>query len=234
MVEFFGNYQPTIDSVQIGFWDPDYLDGSPEERVFRQIQTDTLFFGWIGGDPSGSGYEKWVDRGDTLYIDDWSINASENTLTKYYRFVIRAFGHDDPRDPGGPETGVLQWGYSIDDLEGYDYPYTDEDVIMFDFPPNYFEYDVVVSITVPLEEDVIKGDSLVVDPPVFFGDQEISIVGGDIDAADIYLQGIRGISPVYDGCTLITPGDWIIQQYRLASVARRDTVVTPCFFKMVW
>lgn len=240
-VNFFGNFPPTIDSLQIGFWDPDILEGPTQERVFRQIQTDTLYFGWIGGSPAGSGFEERVDRGDTLYIDDVSVDASSGTMTKYYRFVVRAFGHDDPRDPTGPDAGIKSWMYSIDDLGGGDYPYEMEREWIFDSPTwdpeqttyDVFEHEVSIAITIPLDIEIIKGDSLVQNPPEFFGDQAVTLTGKDLNDSDIFYEAIRGISPVYDSCELVSPGDWIQQTYSLFSVTRTGDISAQYYFKMV-
>lgn len=240
-VNFFGNFPPTIDSLQVGFWDPDILEGPTQERVFRQILTDTLYFGWIGGSPGGSGYEVRVDRGDTLYIDSVSIDTSNGTLTKYYRFVVRAFGHDDPRDPTGPETGVKSWMYYVDDLDGGEYPYEKEGEWIFDSPTwdpeqviyNMFEHEVCIAITIPLDVQIIKSDEFVQNPPEYFGDQSITLIGKDMSEKDLFIEGIRGISPIYDGCELISPGDWIQMQYRLFWVTRTGDLTAQYYFKMV-
>jgi hypothetical protein len=240
-VSFYGNFPPAIDSLEIGFWDPGFLESPGQERVFRRIETDTLYFGWIGGSPSGSGFEKGVDRGDTLYLDDWVYDPGRGTLTKFYRFVIRGVGHDDPRDPGGSGTGIKGWQYFIYDKDGGDYSYQREGDWIFDSPTwdpgviveNLFEHEVVVSFTMPFEDKYVKGDTLVRNPPAFFGDQEVSLIGNDIGDTDIFMEGIRGISPEFDGCVQVSPGAWIEMQYRLTNFARRDTINVPCYFKMV-
>ncbi|MBN1164297.1 MAG: hypothetical protein JXB45_06945 [Candidatus Krumholzibacteriota bacterium] len=239
-VSFCGNFPPVIDTLQIGFWDPDILTGTGQ-RVFREIETDTLFFGWIGGSPGGSGLEKRVDRGDTLYINDWIYNTGSSTLTKYYRFVIRGEGHDDSRDPAWTGTGIKGWQYFIDDQDGGNYLYQYEGEWRYDSPiwdpesavPNLFECEITVKFTIPFDQNIIKGDSLVRYPPDFFGEQVVTLRGGDIGIDEIFYEGIRATSPEIEDCVMIKPGEWVLLLRNVTNYSRKAEKSIPVYFRMV-
>ena len=90
---------------------------------------------------------------------------------------------------------------------------------------------MVVRLTVPI---VNAGDSIVNDPPKFFGEQVLQIIGGDIKDTEEFDEGIRGITPEFDSEGNVIPGwNWIESTYKLATYARRDTLVTRFYIKLV-
>jgi hypothetical protein len=208
-VRFVGNFPPTIDEVRYGF----YL----------------LFTGQIIESPDDTIRVQWGLPFDPTAAFPFNtvFDPVAHTITNYYRLYILADGHDDPRDP--PGSGIKGWQFFIDDPE-FDYPYKKEGEWIFAYETNHMVQELVLRITAPDDADV---DSLVNNPPLFMGEQLLELRCNDISDKEIFYEGIRGITPAFDGCDVI-PGDyWITQEYRLASFAYTDTLVTRFYLKLV-
>ncbi|MCK4237295.1 MAG: hypothetical protein KAX38_09275, partial [Candidatus Krumholzibacteria bacterium] len=223
VISFVGNYPPSVDSIRIGFWEPDTLKNYGV-KFFQEIPNDTLYIGW-----RGLVNEIKLNRGDTCYIDTVKIDMVRRKITKYYKFVLRGFGHDDYRDP--PGSGVKGWQFFIDS-DGGNYNFKKEGDWLFEYAKNFMEHELFIKITVPFEQALT--DSVVNDPPAYFGDQQLSVTGIDIKDVEIFKEGIRGISPEFEGDSLTSPGDWVLLDYRLSNYARSDTLRSMFYIKMVY
>ena len=96
------------------------------------------------------------------------------------------------------------------------------------------EQELLLKITAPSDEfGNVDADSLLANPPLYLGDQFLELRGKDISDREIFYEGIRGVTPKFDGCDVV-PGDyWITQEYRLASVAYTDTLFSRFYIKLV-
>jgi hypothetical protein len=227
VVSFWGNFAPRIDSVRTGFWDRQGLP--PVARVFHFTRNDTIVVGWNGS--------PFAARGDTLspYETLPAGSVPDRTLTKSFRFTIRAGGHDDRRDPVG--SGIKGWRYRITDPE-QDLAYSKENEWIFNGPRNVLNQECSFSITVPFPSSPAANahitDSLVHNPPRFLGAQTIEVVGKDDKESENFWEGIRGISPAFDADGNVLPGDnWIQNEYYLSTYARRDTRIIRVYLKLV-
>ncbi|UCF06361.1 MAG: hypothetical protein JSV33_04840 [bacterium] len=227
-VRFVGNYHPTVDDVKIGFWDPTQFR-QMGRKVFREIEGDTLYIGWRG-------LTIKEERGDTCSLDTFITNLDTETISKYFRFVLLGSGHDDERDPIDPEpSGVKGWQYhmtAIDNPPERQFTMRKERDWLFDFETNAMVHEIPIVFNVPFAHAL--SDSIVNDPPFYFGAQLLEVVGIDIRDNEIFEEGIRGISPQFRGDTLYAPGGWIKLDYQLANYARRDTFRTNLYIKMVF
>lgn len=212
VVAFVGNYFPTIDSASVGIDDPD----TPFED-FLPIKNDTLYIGW--------NTYPGLNRGDTL--STYRIDVTSTHVSRYYRWEVRCGGHDHPLDP--PGSGLKSWIYNVYAAE--DYPYDGEGEWDFLSPLNEYTATMIVRLRVPIAQ---AGDSIVNDPPAFFGDQLLEVVAGDIRDTDEFDEGIRGITPEFDGDGNVIPGwNWIESTYKIAVYARFDTLRTRYYIKLV-
>lgn len=226
-IRFVGNFPPTVDEVKLGFWDPTEIKVNGR-KVFREIETDTMYFGWRG-------LTIKEERGDTCSIDTFITNQATGTISKYFRLVLVGTGHDDSREPIDPEpSGIKGWRYYMTGLDDPDKQITmrKEGDWLFDFETNLMMHEIPIKFTVPFSEAL--SDSIVKDPPYYFGNQLVEVVGSDIRDNEIFLEGIRAISPRFQGDSLIAPGQWIELEYRLANFARADTFRANFYLKMVF
>lgn len=214
VVSFVGNFSPAIDSVVVGFFDQ-------VSHVFREPRQDTLIIGWTG--------VPLASRGDTINPYAITFDPGVNTVTKSYRFIVRAGGHDDRRDP--PGSGIKGWTYSITDFEE-EYPYYEEGEWQFDEPLNTIDQELVFKITVPYAQALT--DSIVKNSPAFLGAQVVGMIGMDISDTEIFREGIRGITPRFDPNGNPIPGNyWIENEYYLAAYAKTATMAVPIYLKLV-
>ena len=227
VVSFSGNFPPRIDSVRTGFWDRQGLPSTV--RVFHYTMNDTIVVGWNG--------TPYAARGDTLspYETKPNGNVPDRTITKSFRFTIRAGGHDDRRDKVG--SGIKGWRYTITDPD-QDLAYSGENDWIFSNPLSVFNQECSFSITVPFPGTAAAiahiTDSLVNNPPAFLGAQTIKVEGKDHRESEDFWEGIRGISPEFDANGNVLPGDnWISNKYYLSVYARRDTKLIKVYLKFV-
>jgi len=225
VVHFMGNFSPRVDSVRTGFWDRP--GQAPSLRVFHYTTNDTIVVGWNGN--------QVVARGDTLCPYETKLlgAAGNQTLTKSFRFTIRAGGHDDPRDPRG--SGIKGWKYTVTDPD-QDLTYSREGEWMFNKPLNVLDHECSFSISVPYTPAGIAHttDSLLNNPPAFLGAQTIAVSGMDERDTENFFEGIRGISPEFDENGNVKAGNnWITNEYFFANYARRDTKRVQLYLKFV-
>lgn len=215
-VRFVGNFPPTIDSVSYWY---SFIFAYPP---IKKSLDDTLRVQWD--------YLPNLDLNASIAFDS-AFDPIARTKSKYYRLYIYGYGHDDGRDP--PGSGVKGWQFFIDDPDE-NYPYKKEGEWLFDHETNYMEQEIILKITAPTDElGKVDVDSLINNPPLFLGEQFLELRAKDISDKEIFDEGIRGITPKFDGCDVI-PGDyWITQEYRLASVARSDTLIARFYLKLV-
>jgi hypothetical protein len=228
VISFIGNFPPRIDSVRVGFYDRQGLPAG--SRVFHTVTNDTIVIGWGG--------TAFAARGDTLCpagVPSIVGTPPDRTITQSFKFTIRAGGHDDRRDPIG--SGIKGWRYYVTNPV-QDYTYYKEGEWQFDKPLNVIEQDCTFNITIPYPAELASYkhvvDSLVANPPRYLGAQTFEISGLDINDKEVFLEGIRGISPEYDADGNVIPkNDWIQNEYYFANYARRDTRRGPLYLKLV-
>lgn len=220
VVTFNGNFPPRIDSVRVGFVDQRFGN-------FRAAKMDTLCIGWTG--------LPFSSRGDTLCPYNITVITAAGLLTKSFKFVIRARGHDDRRDPAG--SGIKGWRYYVTDPED-DRLYYKEGEWQFDRALNELDQEIQFSITVPWKrtpgEIAAQTDSILANPPLFLGQQAYTVIGGDVRDTETFFEGIRGISPKFDSQGNVIPANnWITNEYYFANYARRDTYRGGVYLKLV-
>ncbi len=232
IISFVGNFPPRIDSLKTGFWERQGLVPPPPNRIFYWTKNETMVIGWNAS--------QVVARGDTLC--PYAVKVSpENrgTITRSYRYTIRAGGCDDRRDP--PRSGIKGWKYGVFDPED-DRTYYKEGEWQFDKPLNLLEQDIAFDITAPYWKGIPEAaaynvrvaDSLVANPPLFLGRQTITVSGLDYRDTQSFKEGIRGVSPEFDADGNVLPGNnWIENEYYFANYARRDTRQISLFLKLV-
>lgn len=219
-VRFVGNFPPKLDSVKVGFVDQTTL-------LFVPAVNDTIYIGW-----------KCLPRRSCAggKLAPYDIKVSGTLMTKYFKFVIVAGGHDDRRDP--PSSGIKAWRYNVTDPE-LDLTYSKEGEWINDRPVNTLLQECVFSITVPYRADTaylntVQPDSLVANPPLFLGEQTIAVSGKDINNQETFQEGIRGISPKYDAEGNVIPANnWITNEYYLATYARSDSFRGRVYLKLI-
>jgi hypothetical protein len=233
VVSFVGNFPPRIDSVKTGFWTKQGYTTPPLDRRFVWTVNDTIVIGWNSS--------QFTARGDTL-CPYALVNAPENrgSRTRSYRFIIRAGGHDDRRDP--PRSGIKGWRFAVFDPDE-DRSYYKEGEWQFDKPLNMFEQDITFDITAANWKTSVPGyaaynaavaDSLIANPPLFLGQQLITVGGLDYRDTQSFKEGIRGESPEFDADGNVIPGNhWIENEYYFANYARRDTRQIRLYLKLV-
>ena len=193
-VSFYGNYPPRIDNIQ---WKIDQIPAVPG-LILRDVPGDTLFVGTIvtlPNDDTLSAYSKVVDE------ENQQIRLS-------YRFYLTAGGEDDWRDP--PGSAIKGWKYSLDGPA--DYYYRNENEWIYGDEPDTLYQELEFRITYPAID--LGGGNWVIDidnvtEPDFFGPQVFSLKAKDIRDTERFTEGIRGVSPVYAGDSLVTPGSWV-------------------------
>ena len=220
IVTFTGNFPPRIDSVRVGFVDQRFGN-------FHVATMDTLRIGWTG--------LPFSSRGDTLCPYNITVITAAGLLTKSFKFVIRARGHDDRRDPAG--AGIKGWRYYVSDPEE-DRLYYKEGEWQFDRALNELDQEIQFSITVPWKrtagEIAAQTDSILANPPLFLGQQSYTVIGGDVRDTETFFEGIRGISPKFDSEGNVIPANnWITNEYYFANYARRDTYRGGVYLKLV-
>ncbi len=233
VVSFVGNFPPQIDSVKTGY---NIRQTPAGPYIFTWTENDTIVIGWNATQVAA--------RGDTLC--PYNVRATTDTLgtiTRSYRYYIRSGGHDDRRDP--PRSGIKGWKYGVFDPND-DHPYYKEGEWQFDKPLNTFEQEITFDITVPFWKSLGRYipvaaahnaatiDSLIANPPAFFGQQTITVSGLDYKDTQSFMEGLRGESPEFDENGNVIPGNhWIVNEYYFANYARRDTRQIPLYLKLV-
>jgi hypothetical protein len=214
-VKFVANFPPKIDSIKVG-----YLDAFEN---FIALSDDTLRLFWGVGVPSHP--EAIAPYEVTL------PNPVDLTVTAYYRFYIKATGHDHWKDP--PGSGIKAWLYRMYDPD-YDYAYKNEGEWLFDQPLNTMLLPLVIRIKSDAALYYLYPDSVVNNPPPFMGEQELSVMGKDISDSEITRMCIRAITPAFDENGDVISGNYLIcQNYRLATVARFHALNKNFYMKLM-
>jgi hypothetical protein len=220
VVSFVGNFKPTIDSVRVGFIDQ-------KTYQFRPTRHDTLVIGW------GIRSVPYTSRGDTLNPDSIWVDPVTRNVTKRYRFVVRSGGHDDHRDP--PGSGIKGWKYWVLHPTA-DYPYYKEGEWIFKKPLTLNTLQQELSFTITVGWTAARTDSVVNNPPAFFGGQQVRVLGIDIEDTETTKEGVRCVTPEFDATGHVIPcGEdcWCVNNYTLAAYARSDTMTIPVYLKLV-
>jgi phage terminase large subunit-like protein len=209
-VVFYGNFPPTIETLEVGRLDP-------FTQQFTPSSNDTIYLQWLGFPPHPEGI--------TAYNQTQDITAL--TLTKYYRIYIKSVGFDDYRDP--PGSGIKGWLYKIYDPD-YNYAYRKEGEWIFDMPVNELLQPLSIKITMPIFWSV---DSVLANVPPYLGEQSLELLANDISDSEITTLGIRGLSPDIEDCNILPGFYWITQNYRLSSVAKTDFATKGFYIKFI-
>ena len=231
VVSFVGNFPPRIDSVMTGFYTRQGVSPPPPDRRFVWTTNDTMVIGWNSSQVAA--------RGDTLC--PYAIKVSpelRGTITRSYRYTIRAGGHDDRRDP--QRSGIKGWKYGVFDSDD-DRTYYKEGEWQFDKSLNVFDQDIAFDIIAPFWRSVpgfaaynaAVADSLVANPPLFLGQQLITVSGLDYKDTQSFKEGIRGETSIDENGQVIPGNHWIETEYFFANYARRDMRQIPLYLKLV-
>ncbi|HSG28613.1 MAG TPA: hypothetical protein VLA34_09050, partial [Candidatus Krumholzibacterium sp.] len=199
-VRFFGSYKPTVDEVRIG------IDGNlfTPELDFVPLTSDTLFVNIA---------TPLISMGDTLNAFQRTPNDEAGTFECFFKYYLYCTGHDDMREP--PGSGIRSWMFSIDN-EVSDYYYRNEDEWISDQPTNLLIQECVFRITIPYDPDYAypwPDNEAVNNPPAWFGEQDLKIIGKDIKATDTFDEGMRCTSPQFsetDPCEMLQLGTWCL------------------------
>jgi hypothetical protein len=238
VVSFVGNFPPRIDSVRTGFYIRQGAPPSNGSHRFIRTTSDEIVIGW-NGTPTTA-------RGDTLcpYSIRTSAGDTLGTITRSFRYTIRAGGHDDYRDP--PGSGIKGWKYGVFDPDEDRTYYKEGEWQFFDKAHiDTFSQDVSFDLTIPYWKTIgpraaqnaahnaATLDSLLAHPPAFLGMQTITVSGIDYRDTQSFQEGIRGDVTIDEDGNVI-PGDhWIQNEYYFANYARRDTRQIPLYLKLV-
>jgi len=213
-IYFYGNFPPTIESLEVGRIDQ-------YTQQFVPSSNDTIYLQWLGDVVHPEGIKAYNQTQD----------YSALTVTKYYQIYMKAVGHDDPRDP--PGSGVKGWLYTVEDPD-YNYPYRKEGEWIFDMPVNELLQPLTVKITMSIfwnQPSFI--DSVLANTPAYLGDQYLELLANDISDAEITTLGIRGITPDIEECSIVPGSYWVTQNFRLSSVAKTDFATKGFYIKLI-
>jgi len=210
-IRFFGNFPPKIDSV--GFYYEDLFHmGQPVK-----VKTDTIYIGWRN--------RPYAEDTVNVFKLDFLPNGD---VTKYYKLILKADGHDDMRDP--PGSDIKEWWFDIYDPD-YDYNYKGEHDYI---ESNELAQEMYFKFTFPYEEAF--SDSVVNDPPPYFGEQVLTIIGGDKSSNESFIEQIRGKTPEFDDEGNLVPGQdlWIKQVFTYSANSKKDKVIKRFYIKLVY
>lgn len=220
-VYFCGNFPPTIDEMEVGY-DPDPKNFNPTLPEFVPITGDTLYLGLD---------KLFQNRVDTASAYDVKFEQPAGPYTYYFAMYFKGSGHDDDRDP--PGSGIKGWKYIIEASE--DYYYRKENEWVYDNPLDEYYQELKFQVVVPYDSVARTPDyGILDDQPGFLGEQQLEIRAKDISNTEKFLEGIRGVSPVYnENDSLITPGKWIEVQRSPENYARLDITKRTFYLKLV-
>lgn len=223
-IRFMGNFPPVIDLLEIGV---DNFPRTPSIE-YTPISSDTLYVN-IG--------TPFLGQGDTLNAYNFLPNYQDTTITFYFKFFVRAIGHDDYRER--PGSGVRSWRYSIDSDE-HDYYYRQEDEWISTFPVDTMMQECIFLLTTPMDTIYTSAwpDTDFVDtPPPWLGENELVVTGKDIKASDTFMEGIRATSPEFDPedpCVMIKLGEWFTIKRYPSNYAKFDTQEKTFYMKLIY
>lgn len=225
-VSFVGNFPPSIDKIAIAY---DSIPWSPALEL-ADVKGDTVYIA-IG--------QALAPRGEdsvSAYMVEY--DPVNEVFNQFFKLYINGFGHDDYRD--SPESGVMGWWFSIEAEE--DYYYRSEEEWLHGFEPDTILQEITFRLVIPRDPDFL--DYPRADPefinnlPLWMGNQDLTVVGSDLGATELFNEAIRGVSPKYvddDPCLgLITPGRWVAQDRGIANYARTDTYNGWFYIKLVY
>jgi len=213
-VKFYGNFPPTIETLQVGRLDP-------ISQEFIPSSNDTIYLQWVGVPPHPEGISAY----------NITTDPEAMTITKYYRFYLKSTGRDDYRDP--PGSGIKGWLYKIIDPD-YNYAYRREGEWIFDAPVNVLQQPLTLTITMPLLwANPALIDSVLAHTPAYLGAQNIELLANDISDSELTTLGIRGITPAIEDCNIVPGNYWVTQNYRLSSVAKTDFETKSFYIKLI-
>ncbi len=225
-VSFVGNFPPGIDKIAIAY---DSIP-APSNLELADIKGDTVFIA-IG--------RPLVPRPEEDYVSAYSnmYDPEKEVFTQFFKLYINGSGHDDYRDP--PRSGIMGWYYSIEAEENY--YFRGEEEWLYDFDPDTILQEIVFILVIPRDPDFHDyprpDPEFVNNPPLWMGNQDLTVIGSDLHIAEIFIEGIRGISPEVDEadpCVHTSPGRWVTRERGNANYARIDTYNSWFYLKLVY
>ncbi len=223
-VSFYGNYTPTIDNLQIGI---DSIPATTASIEFKPLNSDTLYINMS---------TPLYTMGDTCNAFAISYDETGDFITLWYKFIIRATGHDDRRDP--PGSGIKSWRFKIDSDE--DYYFRLEDEWISNSPVNQLMQECVFKLVIPTDPDYTydwPDSNFVSTPPGWMGDQVLTLTGKDLRSADTFKEGIRCTSPIFnteDPCVMELLGSWCEVERYPSNYARYDRELKNFYIKLIY
>jgi hypothetical protein len=226
-VSFVGNFPPTIDKVAIAY---DSIPYSPSLEL-KDFEGDTVYI--------AIGKPLTIRGADTVASYMVEYDPVSGIWNQFFKMYINAGGHDDPRDPGGPDYGVRGWWYSI--LAEEDFYYRNEESWTYDFDPDTMLQEISFRLVIPSDPDspTPRPDpGFIEDPPLWMGHQDLRVRAADLSIKEIFNECIRAYSPIYadkDPCNeLITPGRLNCQDRGVANYARQTSYNGWFYIKLVY
>ena len=224
-VSFVGNFPPTIDNISIAY---DSIPSLPD-LYLEKIKGDTVFIAI--GMPRAT-----RDELDYVPAASSEPDAENQVWNLIYRLYIMGGGRDDHRDP--PGSAVRAWWYSIVGEEE-DYYFRGEEEWLMDFEPDTMMQEITFRLVVPMDPETSLPDPAFVDtPPLWMGNQDLTVIASDFHASSIFIEAIRGKSPEFvdnDPCQVrISEGSWIVQDRGVANYARIYTYHGWFYIKLVY
>ncbi|MBN2185349.1 MAG: hypothetical protein JW746_08480 [Candidatus Krumholzibacteriota bacterium] len=223
-VVFYGNYNPTVEYLEVGI---DTVPFSTWSIEYKPLSSDTLYINLS---------TPLMSMGDTCNAYDITYDESGDNITFWYKFIIRSSGYDDRRDP--PGSGIVSWRFQIQADANYFYRL--EDDWISDGPLNEFEQECIFKLVIPTDPDYSydwPDSNFVSTPPLWMGDQVLTVTGRDIGSTDTFMEGIRCTSPTFyeaEPCSMNTLGEWCTVQRYPANYGRYDKVIKNFYIKLIY
>ena len=225
-VSFVGNFPPTIDNISIAY------DSIPSQSdlYLTEIKGDTVFIAI--GKPTAT-----RDELDYVPAAISEPDAENEVFNMIYRLYIMGRGRDDHRDP--PGSAVRAWWYSIVGEEE-DYYFRGEEEWLMDFEPDTMMQEITFRLVVGQDPDnpYLPDPAFVDTPPLWMGNQDLTVIASDFHASSIFIEAIRGKSPEFvdnDPCQVrISEGSWIVQDRGVANYGRIYTYNGWFYIKLVY
>ncbi|MDZ7860222.1 MAG: hypothetical protein U5O15_06090 [Candidatus Krumholzibacteriota bacterium] len=219
-VTFYGNFQPTVESFEVGVFEYVVNPYSDDDTIFVPLDPLKL------ADPTDIG--NWCFSCPESYLNSEGevrpvpVIGSTGVESLYYPILLRATGHDDSRDP--PWSAVKSWYYWVEGNSNL----RDENKMLYPDTDNILLKDIRINI--PLSGGAVDTTRLGEIPS---GVQNWHIIGFDLgrdcefdpeENSCIFKQKIRS-----------TPGGDIYSSGgNLGNYARKDTLEGQFYIENSW
>ena len=237
-IQLYGNFQPTVNFQQML---RQYITFG-QFVIWEAFEGDTIYL----ADPMDDG--NWLEpgslepfSGDTL-LPVKRVTGGQVSGLDYF-FYIKARGHDDPRDKvGEEERAIYYWQYRIG-AENNDYNFGGENQVFYadeaNINVNPDSFVQKLSINIPVDVTAGMPDSAFVSNlKRFFGEQNIRVIGYDLQSNEKRTQKIRSTTPELDKSTTpytwLGPGELYQSTESVGNYARSDTLYSTVYIKPLW